>query len=66
MDTFYSEVAAAAVGVGAHLVNDVSGGTLDPDMHAEVRVTAGALKHGWKEYLFFILHVAASDADKRA
>lgn len=33
VDTFYAEVAAAAVSVGAHLINDVSGGTLDPDMH---------------------------------
>lgn len=32
VDTFYSEVAAAAVSRGAHIVNDVSGGQLDPNM----------------------------------
>lgn len=36
VDTFYAEVAAAAVSVGAHVVNDVSGGTLDHDMHRVV------------------------------
>lgn len=36
VDTFYAEVAHSAVAVGAHLVNDVSGGEFDPDMHAEV------------------------------
>lgn len=36
VDTFYAEVAAAAVSVGAHVVNDVSGGTLDRDMHDTV------------------------------
>ena len=36
VDTFHAEVATAAVAVGAHLVNDVSGGTLDPDMHRTV------------------------------
>ncbi|KAL3511028.1 hypothetical protein ACH5RR_030429 [Cinchona calisaya] len=33
VDTFYSRVALEAVQKGAHLVNDVSGGKLDPDMH---------------------------------
>lgn len=32
IDTFYGEVAEAAVAAGADLVNDVSGGTLDTDM----------------------------------
>ncbi|XP_065871471.1 folate synthesis bifunctional protein, mitochondrial-like isoform X1 [Euphorbia lathyris] len=32
VDTFYSEVASEAVRKGAHLVNDVSGGQLDPNM----------------------------------
>ncbi|XP_050209403.1 folate synthesis bifunctional protein, mitochondrial-like [Mercurialis annua] len=32
VDTFYSEVALEAVNKGAHLVNDVSGGQLDPNM----------------------------------
>lgn len=41
VDTFYSSVAAEAVRNGAHLVNDVSGGGMDPSMHdtvAELRV----------------------------
>lgn len=41
VDTFYSRVAAEAVRKGAHLVNDVSGGWMDPSMHdtvAELRV----------------------------
>jgi dihydropteroate synthase len=33
IDTMRSEVAAAAVTAGAHLVNDVSGGLADPGMH---------------------------------
>ena len=36
IDTMRSEVAAAAVGAGARLVNDVSGGLADPGMHAWV------------------------------
>ncbi|XP_057493408.1 folate synthesis bifunctional protein, mitochondrial-like isoform X2 [Actinidia eriantha] len=32
VDTFYSEVASEAVGKGAHIVNDVSGGQLDSKM----------------------------------
>ncbi|KAL6969699.1 nicotinamide N-methyltransferase [Sarracenia purpurea var. burkii] len=32
VDTFYSEVASEAVGKGAHLINDVSGGQLDSKM----------------------------------
>ncbi|KAJ9160466.1 hypothetical protein P3X46_025866 [Hevea brasiliensis] len=38
VDTFYSEVALEAVKNGAHLVNDVSGGQLDPNM---TKVVAG-------------------------
>ncbi|GAA0168059.1 hypothetical protein LIER_22865 [Lithospermum erythrorhizon] len=36
IDTFYSQVASEAVSRGAHLINDVSGGTLDPNMHSVV------------------------------
>ncbi|KAM0040227.1 putative Pterin-binding domain, dihydropteroate synthase [Helianthus debilis subsp. tardiflorus] len=32
IDTFYSEVALEAIKKGAHIINDVSGGTLDSDM----------------------------------
>ena len=37
VDTFYAEVACAAIEAGASIVNDVSGGALDPAMHAEAR-----------------------------
>lgn len=40
IDTFDSEVACQAVAAGAHMVNDVSGGLLDPKMHAQVRLPA--------------------------
>lgn len=36
IDTFDSVVAASAVAAGAHVVNDVSGGTLDPAMFGTV------------------------------
>ncbi|KAK3234483.1 hypothetical protein CYMTET_55267 [Cymbomonas tetramitiformis] len=36
VDTFYSAVARDAVEAGAHIVNDVSGGTLDKNMFATV------------------------------
>ena len=36
VDTFYSEVAEAAIAEGAHIVNDVSGGLLDPRMHSTI------------------------------
>lgn len=36
VDTFRSEVAEAAISAGAHLVNDVSGGTLDPNMFTTI------------------------------
>lgn len=36
IDTFYSEVAQAAVQAGAHIVNDISAGELDPQMIATV------------------------------
>jgi len=39
IDTMRREVAAAAVGAGAGLVNDVSGGLADPGMHAWVAGT---------------------------
>jgi dihydropteroate synthase len=37
VDTFYSEVAKAAVEAGAHIVNDVSGGRGDAKMLATVQ-----------------------------
>ena len=37
VDTYHAEVARDAVGAGAHMVNDISGGSLDPEMHAQVR-----------------------------
>ena len=37
IDTFNSAVAREAVAAGAHIVNDVSGGRLDPSMHSVVR-----------------------------
>jgi len=36
IDTYYSEVAAAAVAAGALIVNDISAGGLDPDMFSTV------------------------------
>jgi dihydropteroate synthase len=36
IDTYRSEVARAALVLGAHIINDVSGGLLDPDMHGVV------------------------------
>ncbi|XP_073134393.1 folate synthesis bifunctional protein, mitochondrial-like [Henckelia pumila] len=36
VDTFYSQVAAESVSLGAHLINDVSGGNLDSSMHKVV------------------------------
>ncbi|TDC81508.1 dihydropteroate synthase [Actinomadura sp. 7K507] len=39
VDTMRAEVAEAAVGVGARLVNDVSGGLADPDMPRVVAAT---------------------------
>lgn len=36
IDTFRASVAGAAVAAGAAMVNDISGGSLDPDLHAEV------------------------------
>ncbi|KAL3823993.1 hypothetical protein ACJIZ3_020022 [Penstemon smallii] len=36
IDTFYSKVALEAVKKGAHLINDVSGGNLDSNMHSTV------------------------------
>jgi len=36
VDTFRAQVAEAAVKAGAHIINDVSGGQLDPDMFATV------------------------------
>ena len=41
VDTFSSRVASEAVAGGADLVNDVSGGTMDPHMLATVRLYCG-------------------------
>lgn len=41
VDTFHADVAAAAVEAGATMVNDVSGGTLDPRMHRQVGSLTG-------------------------
>ena len=49
MDTFSAAVASEAVAAGAHLVNDVSGGSLDPDMHATVSSSQFA---DWFDSLF--------------
>ena len=38
IDTFHGAVARKAVAAGAHIVNDVSGGSLDPSMHSVVRL----------------------------
>ncbi|KAI9168674.1 hypothetical protein LWI28_000267 [Acer negundo] len=36
VDTFYSKVASEAVSKGAHIINDVSAGQMDPDMYTVV------------------------------
>jgi dihydropteroate synthase len=36
IDTFYSEVAAEACAAGANIINDISGGSLDPNMFSTV------------------------------
>ncbi len=36
IDTFRSPVASAAIGAGAHIINDISGGQLDTEMFATV------------------------------
>lgn len=36
VDTYYSQVAAAAASMGASIINDISGGHFDPDMLATV------------------------------
>jgi len=36
VDTFRARVAAEAVGAGAHIINDISAGSLDPEMFATV------------------------------
>ena len=38
IDTFDAEVAVQALAAGAHMVNDVSGGLMDPNMHAQVQI----------------------------
>ncbi len=38
VDTFYADVAREAIGAGAHIINDISGGSLDPNMHKEVTI----------------------------
>ena len=53
VDTYYAEVAAAAVGAGAALVNDVSGGSLDDAMLPTVRC-AGLLCAGLRWAAFVL------------
>jgi dihydropteroate synthase len=49
IDTTRAEVAAAALGAGAVMVNDVSGGLADPAMHAVVRAaSAGYVIMHWR------------------
>lgn len=36
VDTFRADVARRAIGAGAHIINDVAGGNLDPDMYRTV------------------------------
>jgi dihydropteroate synthase len=36
VDTYHSKVAAAAIGLGAHIINDISAGSMDEDMMATV------------------------------
>ena len=38
VDTFYAAVANEAIAAGAHMVNDVSGGIMDPGMLPEVSI----------------------------
>ena len=45
VDTFCAEVAQQAVHAGAHMVNDISGGSLDPHMHQQVCVSRPAVKY---------------------
>lgn len=51
VDTMRAAVAAAAVGAGATLVNDVSGGRADPEMFATVaRLGASYVLMHWREH----------------
>ncbi|KAA6433578.1 dihydropteroate synthase [Rufibacter glacialis] len=54
IDTFRARVAEAAVRHGAHLINDVSGGTLDQDMFA----TAGRL-----QVPYLLMHMRGTPQD---
>jgi len=36
IDTFRAQIAEAAIKAGAHIINDISGGQLDPDMFATI------------------------------
>ena len=60
IDTFDAEVAAHAVAAGAHMVNDVSGGLMDPNMHAQVCCTAVASCAHLTTYLAGCLWIACS------
>jgi len=57
IDTTKARVAARALDVGATMVNDVSGGTLDPDM---LRVVAEA------DAMFVVMHMRGTPATMRA
>lgn len=54
IDTSKAAVARAAVGAGASIINDVSGGSLDPEMLDAVRQTGAA---------FIIMHMKGAPAD---
>jgi dihydropteroate synthase len=57
IDTYKAEVAAAALEAGAEIVNDISGGTLDPDIF---RVVAR------KEAALVVGHLRGTPADMQA
>ena len=54
VDTSKAAVARAASGVGASIINDISGGSLDPEMLDAVRQTGAA---------FIIMHMKGTPAD---
>jgi dihydropteroate synthase len=62
IDTMRSEVAAAAVGAGASLVNDVSGGLADPGMHAWVAsVSVPYIAMHWRGHSTVMQRLATYD-----
>ncbi len=53
IDTFRASVARQAVESGASLINDVSGGTLDPAMFG----TVGDLSYSWGSIPYILMHL---------